>query len=56
MGWLEKILFILLQIGAILISALICSFFVILASHKKEIWGKIYERYYKRNDKNIQNK
>lgn len=41
MGWLEKTLFILLQIGAILISVLICSFFVVLASYKKEVWKKI---------------
>lgn len=41
MGWLETFLNILLQIGALLISGLICSFFVILSIHKEEVWSKI---------------
>lgn len=44
MGWLETLLNILLQIGAILISGLICSFLVILSAHKGEIWEEIYRR------------
>ena len=45
MGWLETFLTILLPIGAILISGLICSFFIILSAHKDEIWEAIYEMF-----------
>ena len=48
MGWLETFLNILLSIGALLISGLICSFLVILNINKEEIWEEIYGRYFKK--------
>ena len=45
MGWLETFLTILLSIGAVLISGLICSFLVILSARKDEIWEAIYEMF-----------
>lgn len=53
MGWLGTFLNILLSIGALLISGLICSFLIILSAHKDEIWEEIYERNYKKHDKRI---
>lgn len=48
MGWLETFLNILLSIGALLISGLICSFLVISNIHKEKIWEEIYGRYFKK--------
>lgn len=48
MGWLETFLNILLSIGALLISGLICSFLVILNIHKGKIREEIYGRYFKK--------
>lgn len=48
MGWLETFLNILLSIGALLISGLICSFLIILSAQKDEIWEEIYGRYFKK--------
>lgn len=45
MGWLEAFLNILVSIGVLLISGLICSFFVVLSAHKDEIWEVIYEMF-----------
>jgi len=45
MVWLETFLNILLSIGALLIGGLICSFLVILSTHKDEIWEVIYEMF-----------
>lgn len=45
MGWLETFLTILVSIGVLLISGLICSFFIILSAHKDEIWEAIYEMF-----------
>ena len=48
MGWLGTFLNILLSIGALLIGGLICSFLVILSTHKDEIWEEIYGRYFEK--------
>lgn len=47
----EKIVSLIVGIGALLVLGLICSFFVILNSHKKEIWEEIYDKHI-RGDKN----
>lgn len=50
---MSDLLNLILSLGALLISGLICSFLVILNIHKEEIWEEIYERNYKKHDKRI---
>ena len=45
---MSDLLNLILSIGALLISGLICSFLVILNIYKKEIWEGIYGRYFKK--------
>ena len=45
---MSDLLNLILSLGALLIGGLICSFFVILNIHKKEIWEEIYGRYFKK--------
>lgn len=40
-----ELLNLILSLGALLIGGLICSFLVILSSHKKEFWESIYEKF-----------
>lgn len=47
---MNDLLNLILSIGALLISGLICSFLVILNAHKKEFWEAIYERNNREND------
>ena len=39
---MNDLLNLILSIGALLISGLICSFLVILNIHKEEVWEEIY--------------
>ena len=48
---MNDLLNLILSLGALLIGGLICSFLIILAQHKDEIWESIYERNHKNNDK-----
>ena len=45
---MSDLLNLILSLGALLISGLICSFLVILNIHKKEIWEEIYGRYFEK--------
>ena len=47
---MSDLLNLILSLGALLISGLICSFFVILNIYKKEIWEELYEKYNGTND------
>ena len=47
---MNDLLNLILSLGALLIGGLICSFFVILNIHKKEIWEELYEKYNGTND------
>ena len=39
---MNDLLNLILSLGALLISGLMCSFFVILNIHKEEVWEEIY--------------
>ena len=45
---MSDLLNLILSLGALLISGLICSFLVILNIHKGKIWEEIYGRYFKK--------
>ena len=45
---MSDLLNLILSLGALLISGLICSFLVISNIHKEKIWEEIYGRYFKK--------
>ena len=45
---MNDLLNLILSLGALLISGLICSFLVISNIHKEKIWEEIYGRYFKK--------
>ena len=47
---MSDLLNLILSLGALLISGLICSFLVILNIYKEEIWEELYEKYNGTND------
>lgn len=47
---MNDLLNLILSLGALLIGGLICSFLVILSSHKKEFWEEIYARNNRKDD------
>ena len=53
---MNDLLNLILSIGATAFMALVALFFVLLSSHKKEVWEAIYETDNERYDKNIQDK
>ena len=42
---MSDLLNLILSLGALLIGGLICSFLIILSTHKDEIWEEIYEMF-----------
>ena len=53
---MSDLLNLILSIGATAFMAFVALFFVLLSSHKKEVWEAIYETDNERYDKNIQDK